>query len=89
MKKTLLTFIFIITLIVSSCTENARTRTFGGTETIKLEPGEKVLMATWKDNHLFYMVEPMDSGYTPKIKKFKEKSSWGVLESEVIFIESK
>lgn len=46
-------------------------------------------MATWKETDLFYLTEPMDSDYTPKTKLFKEDSSFGVLETEVKFIETK
>lgn len=57
--------------------------------TINLPKGERLVVATWKENNLFTLTEPMDSGYTPKAKTFKESSSWGVLESEIKFIESK
>lgn len=39
--------------------------------------------------HLFTLTEPMDSDYIPKIKTFKESSSWGVLESTITFVEAK
>jgi hypothetical protein len=69
--------------------ENKRTRIFGGTMEINVEPGQKIMMATFKDNNLFYMTEPMDSGYVPKVKILREKSNRGILESTVKFIESK
>ena len=72
-----------------SCTENQRARQFGGTITIELPPGEKLVMATWKETDLFYLTEPMDSNYVPKTKTFREDSSWGVMESTVIFKERK
>ena len=46
-------------------------------------------MATWKEVDLFYLTEPMDSDYVPKTKTFREDSSWGVMESTVIFKERK
>lgn len=46
-------------------------------------------MATWKEVDLFYLTEPMDSNYTPKTKIFREDSSWGVMESTVVFKERK
>jgi hypothetical protein len=57
--------------------------------TIELPKGQKVTIATWKDSNLFYMLEPMEEGYTPKTKIFVEDSSWGMLESKITFIESK
>ena len=57
--------------------------------TIELPVGEKLVMATWKDIGLFYLTEPMDSDYIPKVKTFKEVSNWGVMESIVTFKERK
>ncbi len=90
MKKLILLFTLIVTMFVtSSCTENARTRRFGGTQTINLPKGKKVTMATWKDSNLFYMVEDMEDSYVPKTKELIEDSSFGILTSKVVFIESK
>lgn len=87
MRKVLLAICAVIAL--SSCTDQACTRMFGGTSEIKVQPGQKVMMATWKGNNLFYMTEPMDSAYVPTVKTFSESSSWGMLESTVKFIESR
>ena len=66
------------------------TRKFGGNTTITLEKGEKLVEATWKDGgDLWYLVEPMDSDYTPKVKVFKESSVYGVLEGSVTFVENR
>lgn len=87
MKK-LIAFIFVV-LTMCSC-EQVITREYGGTTTIKLERGEKLIEATWKgDGDLWYLVEPMDSDYVPKTKLFKESSVCGVLEGKVIFIETR
>lgn len=87
MKKIILLFIFILSIY--SCTENIRTKTFGGNMTIELPKGKKLIEATWKDNNLFYLIEDMDENYKPKNKMFIENSSYGILESKVIFIETK
>lgn len=57
--------------------------------TVVLPAGEKLVMATWKNDDLFYLTEPMDSGYVPKTKLFKEDSSFGVLETTVKFVETR
>lgn len=89
MKKIFgLVAIFMI-LIMSGCTENYVARTYGGTVNVEIEPGYKVTSATWKEADLFYFIEPMEENYVPKTKKFVESSSFGILESEVIFHESK
>ena len=87
MKKILFVLLAVATL--TSC-EQYITRQYGGNTTIKLEKGEKLIEATWKgDGDLWYLVEPMDSDYTPKTKVFKESSLFGVMEGSVTFIESK
>lgn len=96
MRKLKITLISVLSvLIIGSILkwyflpENRTTRIFGGTMEINVEPGEKVLMATFKGDNLFYLTEPMDSNYVPKIKILREKSVMGILESKVKFIESK
>lgn len=82
-------FILMTILFFISCTENQMARKFGGTAEIKLPRGEKLLMVTWKEANLFYLTEPMDSNYIPKTKIFREDSNYGLIESKVIFIESR
>jgi hypothetical protein len=74
-------------MITTSCTEQHMARRYGGKMKIELPKGEKLIMATWKEANLFYLTEPMDSGYTPKKKVFRESSNFGVWESEITFIE--
>ena len=91
MKKKLLSIALAAVLLPTlfSCTENERTKVYGGSMTVHLPKGEKLLMATWKEADLFYLTEPMDSNYVPKTKTFREKSSYGMLEATITFIESK
>lgn len=77
----------VVTLSFSSC--QGCTRQWGGTTTIELEPGEKLVEVTWKDNNVWYLVEPMEPSYMPKTKVFKEQSNAGVFEGQVIFIEKR
>ncbi len=67
MKK-LLFGLVIACCAFMSCTENQIARKLGGSMEITLKPGEKLMMATWKDDNLFYLTEPMDSDYVPKVK---------------------
>ena len=91
MKKFIILAIISIIIILgtTSCTENVIARQFGGTVTVKVKPGYKVTSATWKDADLFYFLEPMEEDYIPKTKEFVESSNYGVLESTVVFIETK
>ena len=91
MKKIVLIAFLAATFICSftSCTENKMARKFGGSTTIELPAGEKLIEATWKDDNLWYLTEPMEPGYKPKTKIFREDSSWGVLKGEVKFVEKR
>ena len=87
MKKFLL--IIATLLLLVSCTEQNRARNLGGEVTIKVPVGYKVTSATWKEDNIFYFLEPMEDGYVPKEKKFIESSSYGLFETEVTFIVSR
>lgn len=88
MKKTLFAIALGILLFTcSSCTENLRARTYGGTTTVELDPGQKLLEVTWKETSLWYLTEPMEPSYEPKTKVFQEDSRFGVMEGKVIFVE--
>lgn len=88
MKKMFFISFILCTLVLTSC-EQYVARKFGGDVTIKVEKGYKVTSVTWKEIDLFYFIEPMEEDYQPKVKKFIESSNTGLLESKVIFIESK
>lgn len=89
MKKFLF-FLFssIMMLSTTSC-EQQIARRVGGTVNITVPKGQKVMMATWKGDDLFYMTEPMEDGYVPTTKTLHESSVVGVLESTVNFNESR
>ena len=84
-------YLFLLFALVAmcSCTQNQMARTYGGKMTIELPKGEKLINATWKESNLFYLTEPMEEGYVPKSKKFRESSNFGVWESEITFVESR
>ena len=88
MKK-FTTFILALVAVVafSSCTENLRTRKYGGTTTVDLDPGQKLVEVTWKEASLWYLTEPMEPEYEPKTKVFQEDSRFGIMEGKVIFHE--
>ena len=86
MKKLIL--IIIALICMCSCTEQIRTRQFGGKMEIRLPAGQELMEATWKDDDLFYLTRPMAPDYVAVTKTFQESSSWGVMESTVYFIET-
>ena len=85
MKKILLIGILLITL--SGCTENERTRNFGGTQTVKLDKGWKVENVTWKDESLWILVRPSREGEKPETHTFFEQSSYGIAQGKVLVVE--
>ena len=53
--------IVIIIMGATSCTDNHRARNFGGTVTIKVPAGEKLVTARWKGEaaDIWYLTRPM------------------------------
>lgn len=76
-------------ILFTGCTEQERARSFGGTVTINLPAGQELMEATWKEDNLFYLTRPMAEDYVPVVKTFQESSSWGIMESKVVFIETR
>ena len=80
--------ICVVCVCVSFTSCQYCSRKVGGTMEFTLEPGEKLIEATWKDEgNLWYLTEPMDSDYVPKTKIFKESSNLGIIQGKVIFHE--
>ena len=69
--------------------DNWKSRKWGGSTTITLPKGENLIEATWKENSLWYLTEPMDADYEPKKNTFREDSNFGILEGTVTFVESR
>ena len=75
-----LTMVAITILALVSCTDNQRARSFGGTETVKLEPNEKFINITWKQDNLWLIVQDTVTGNYYA----REKSNFGVLQGKVV-----
>ena len=75
-----LTMVAITLLALVSCTDNQRARSFGGTETVKLEPNEKFINITWKQDNLWVIVQDTVTGNYYA----REKSNFGVLQGKVV-----
>ena len=77
MKK--IVFILMLFFIFSSCTRNQRARNWGGEETIKLNPQEKFINVSWKNDNLWIIVQDTTTG----IYYAREKSSYGIVEGVI------
>jgi hypothetical protein len=89
MKKIKLVLVIIVLAFMLTSCEQFFARRYGGQTTIELDKGQKLIEVTWKDDDLWYLVEPMKPNDTPRTLEFIERSNYGVLEGKVIFIESK
>lgn len=78
-----------ICLLSVGCTEKQRARQFGGTANETLPAGQKLLVATWKQDNLWLLTRPMKAGETPETYEFNESSSFGVMQGKVIITETK
>ena len=79
MKKVLFLLLMLITIGLSSCTENSRARTFGGKQEIQLQPNERLVNMTWKEVDLWILTEDTITG----VQYFRENSAWGLLEGQI------
>jgi hypothetical protein len=88
MKKGILAFL-VLASALTSCTQNQRAKKLGGTSTINLPQGQKLVNVTWKDNQIWYLTRQMNSADSAEAYTFQEKSSYGIMEGTVILKESK
>ena len=67
------------------------TKTLGGTTTIELPAGKKLVPYTvqWepKGSNIWYLTEDAEAGYQPKTYTFHESSNLGTLEGTIEFVE--
>lgn len=81
--------------IDSSGVGNTIAKKIGGSATVKLPPNMKLINVSWKTDpktdksSLYYLYRPMRNDEFPETYKYQEDSTWGVLESTIIIIESK
>lgn len=87
MKKVFLGL--VLGLLMVSCTENERVKAWGGTGTINLPKGRKLVTVTWKETQIWYLTRPMDSTDVAQTYQFHEESSWGVIEGTYNIVETK
>jgi hypothetical protein len=71
------------------CTDNQRTKVFGGTMTIQVPCDQVVFDVTWKGESFWYATQPAGAGWRPEKKRFVEYSNFGVVEGEAVLVESR
>lgn len=81
--------LFIVLIILTGCTSNSMTKKFGGTQTVMLDKGKKLVNITWKDNSMWIITKPMTANDIAETYEFGEKSNYGIIEGTVIIKEVK
>lgn len=89
MRKKLSVLLIVIALSTVGCTENQRAKSFGGTATVILPAGRKLVNTTWKNADLWYLTRPMRADEKAESYEFNENSEFGFAEGKVIFVEQK
>ena len=90
MKKKIIAGIMLLMALgcgLTGCKSVAKS--MGGTITINVPKGQKVIEATWKNSDVWYLTRPMREDEKPEIFTFQEDSNLGIIEGKVIFKESK
>ncbi len=78
-----LILIAIAALAFCGCTQNQCAKYVGGTATIELPPGEKLIGATWKDANLWFLTRTMRPNEKPEAYTLTEQASFGLLNGTV------
>lgn len=84
--KAILTLIFLAAigiLILRGC--NSWSKKYGGNTTVRLEPNQRLLDCSWKDNNLWILTEMGSTN--PKTYIYREHSNVGIVEGQVTIIE--
>jgi hypothetical protein len=85
--STIIVVIAVLGFFVTRCAPNSCSRNFGGTSTITLTAGQKLVNVTWKEAHIWVLTRPMVSNETTETYSFSEKSNLGILQGTVIIKE--
>lgn len=70
-------------IALSGCGSQIAARSFGGDVTLDLEPGQKLVDITWKEESLWYLTKPMIETDIAEVYTFQQSSLFGVFEGTV------
>lgn len=87
MKKLAIALVALAAL--TGCTQQQIARSWGGTVTIQVPKGLKVMTCTWKEGDLWYLTRPMRQDEHPETLTLHESSQMGVYEGTVVLQESR
>lgn len=75
--------------LMRGCSNQSMTRSYGGEMEVALEPNQKLIEITWKDDSLWYLTREMKEDEEAEDYKFQEKDPLGIWEGTVIVHEVK
>lgn len=75
----------LATVIVLTSCGNEMVRKYGGSETLNLKEGERLVNITWKESDLWILTKKDTT--KPSTYTFREESNRGILNGSVIIIE--
>ena len=81
--------ISLCAVIFAACTSNESVRDYGGEMTITLPVNTKLTDVEWDEDDLWYMTRPMREDEIAETHIFQEGSSFGVMEGQITFVETK
>ena len=79
----------IALLLLLSCTDNQRAKVLGGSVSVQVPCDQQVFDVTWKDENLWYATQPAGASWRPEKKVFTEYSSYGIVQGQVVLLESR
>lgn len=84
MKKIILIALIAI-ISFTSCTEQTRAKHWGGTATVDLPAGDRLVNITWKETELWILTKQDTT--PPTTYTFQENSSFGIIEGKIVINE--
>lgn len=81
--------IILLVIGLSSCNQNAMTKSWGGEMDLTLEPNQKLVQITWKDTDLWILTKDMSESDVAEKYTFYEESGLGIMEGEIRISEVK
>jgi hypothetical protein len=88
MVVTVIVVVTAVVLFLGRGCQQTVARSFGGTMTVQVDAGQKLVNATWKGDSLWILTRPMEPGEKPTSYVFKEDSAFGVMQGAVKLVES-
>lgn len=88
-----ITMLLIVLLLgaIGICATNCNwiAKSAGGTITVNVQKGQKLINATWKDSNMWILTRNMKPEEIPEKYTFQEYSNFGLIEGTVYLVENK